>query len=441
MRPFRGLGIVLAVVLGLGVIFTFVLGRSYGELALKAPPFNRLGYVPSFDPEEDVTLGLVPNADNVSAPKPQNNIRVIEVYPTQTLLIAGGKAVTIIDHKAPATLASLVKLIDKPGWISEEDNDLIVMKAAVILQRGSVMNISAPITTGVLMETRPGVFLGDWAKSKLTINGVQIVAGNNKVPDAYEVPAETAGRPFILADQGATMNITHSDIEYLGRDWNSSYGVTWAKGSTGSITYSTLDHDFIGLYTNDAHNVVMSHDVTDYNSLYGIDPHSGSTNLTVTYNTSEYNGRHGIIFSNHVEHSVVAHNITRFNHLNGIMMDETSINNVISDNDSDHNQADGMVFQNSPNNTATGNLIENNRVGVTVRGSNSKILLSKNTVSGNLAPAQGISLSGNTQSNNGGDWEPGRIGLIWGADGLLFLVFLVCTLVSNLRRNRIAVTA
>jgi len=32
-----------------------------------------------------------------------------------------------------------------------------------------------------------------------------------------------------------TMVISNSTFRYLGRDWNSSYGVAWSKGSTGSV--------------------------------------------------------------------------------------------------------------------------------------------------------------------------------------------------------------
>ena len=59
-KPPRKLGgyfIVIGLALGIGLIGTFVLGRSYSELALQKEAFDRLQYVPSFDPIEDATLG------------------------------------------------------------------------------------------------------------------------------------------------------------------------------------------------------------------------------------------------------------------------------------------------------------------------------------------------------------------------------------------------
>jgi len=87
-----------------------------------------------------------------------------------------------------------------------------------------------------------------------------------------------------------------------------------------------------------------------YNSLYGVDPHSGSSHLRIEYNTSNFNGRHGIIFSDHVTDSIVRYNVTKGNGLNGIMMDEASTGNTIQHNIIADNDSDGIVLANSNDN-------------------------------------------------------------------------------------------
>ena len=99
-KPPRKLGgylIVIGLALGIGLIGTFVLGRSYSELALQKEAFDRLQYVPSFDPIEDATLGLSPNSSNVVAAVPDPKIRAIRIFPTQIIEVVGGKAVKSID--------------------------------------------------------------------------------------------------------------------------------------------------------------------------------------------------------------------------------------------------------------------------------------------------------------------------------------------------------
>ncbi len=186
------------------------------------------------------------------------------------------------------------------------------------------------------------------------------------------------------------MIIKDSTFSYLGRDWNSSYGVSWSKHSYGSVTDSTFDHDFIGVYANDSGSLQVLHDKFYYNSLYGIDPHSGSSPLLVEYNTSDFNGRHGIIFSDHVTNSIVQYNVTEGNGLNGIMMDEASIGNVIKHNTVMDNDSDGVVIANSGDNIVADNLVSGNRVGITVRGDTPGAKIFGNTITANKLASEGV---------------------------------------------------
>lgn len=427
-----GYVIVLAVVLGLGLVATFVLGRTYSDLALQKEPFQRLPYVASFDPVEDVTLGLPPNSTNAIAGKPTTAIRAIEIYPTQTILLAGGNAVRSINVRAPATLKDLVRVVAKPGWISESMHT-VTLNAAVVVEHGSSLKIAAPATSQVVLSVRPGVFLAAW-QGKLNLSGVYVHASNTEVPTTFSAPNHVAGRPFVLAAQYSSMTISDCVFRYLGRDWNSSYGLSWSNGSTGSITNSTVGHDFIGVYSNDSHRLRVEHDQFYHNSLYGVDPHSGSSHLLIEYNTSNFNGRHGIIFSNHVTDSIVRYNVTKGNGLNGIMMDESSAHNTIDNNIVLDNKSDGIVIANSSNNVVSANTVSGNRVGISVRGNTENTAISKNIITHNIMAAQGTSLPGNVVSANGGQWSPRRIGLIWLCALGLLMGLLIVTRFSPSRR-------
>ena len=161
MRRTKPAGYLISVgaALGIALICTFVLGRTYSELALKKEPFHRLYYVPSFDPVEDVTLGLSPNSTNAGATKPAAAIRAIEIYPAQTVMLAGGRAVRIINKRAPRTLRDLVKIVRDRQWISES-SATVTLNAAVVIEHGNSMTIAAPVTgTQVLVMTvRPRAY-------------------------------------------------------------------------------------------------------------------------------------------------------------------------------------------------------------------------------------------------------------------------------------------
>jgi poly(beta-D-mannuronate) C5 epimerase len=434
----RGIGsyvIVFGTVVGAALIGTFVLGRSYSQLALQKEPFDRNEYTPSFDPIEDATLGLSPNSGNAFASTIDVNIRAIEVFPTQTVLLAGGKAVRTINQTAPSTLDKLVRSVGNTQYLAEIGS-VVTLKSAVILQH-STMTIAAPTTTEVVMTVKKAVFLAANGAAtspgavnipaSLTISHVYVHASDANTPNAYLEPTQTEGRPFVLAVADAKMNIDHSTFRYLGRDWNTSYGLSWSKGATGSITNSALEHNFIGVYTNDSPSLKVLNNTLNYNSLYGVDPHSGSSHMDIENNTADYNGRHGIIFSDHVTAGTVRNNTTEYNGLNGIMMDEFSTGNVIEGNTSAFNHSDGIVLANSSNNTVLSNKIASNRIGITVRGSTAGTIALHNTIVHNKKAGQGLPLSHNTATGNGGEWRVDRIVLIWEIAGALLIVLFIVT--------------
>jgi mannuronan 5-epimerase len=432
-RRTRPGGYLISVVtaLGIALICTFVLGRTYSELALKKEPFGRLSYVSSFDPVEDVTLGLSPNSTNAVVAKPSAAIRAIEIYPAQTVMLAGGRAVRIIDKHAPGTLRDLVRTIADRRWISES-SATVILNAAVIVEHGSSMTIAAPVTSRLVMTVRPGVFLGA-SQGELTITGVYVRASDASVPDTFTSPSRDIGRPFLLATQGSRMIIKDSTLKYLGRDWNSSYGVTWSKHSTGSVSNSAFDRNFIGVYSNDSTGLQVMHDKFCYNSLYGVDPHSSSSHLVIEYNNSDFNGRHGIILSDHVTGSIVQYNMTRGNGLNGIMMDKASTGNTVAHNIIADNDSDGVVIANSDGNVVADNTVSGNRVGITVRGSTRGTEIFGNTLTANRMAIEGAALSRNRAYDNGGTWSGSRIGMIWSDAFALLLVLLGITWIMKRR--------
>jgi poly(beta-D-mannuronate) C5 epimerase len=432
-KPPRKLGgyfIVIGLALGIGLIGTFVLGRSYSELALQKEAFDRLQYVPSFDPIEDATLGLSPNSSNVVAAVPDPNIRALRIFPTQIIEVVGGKAIKSIDTPAPATLQALVSTVNDPTWLALSGH-AVTLKAAVILQNGSSMSIAAPVITDVVMQAHEGVFLAA-DHAALSLSGVDVRASDSKVPTTFSRPEQTASRPFVLA-VGSKLDITGSTFRYLGRDWNSSYGVSWSKGSIGSVTGSRFEHNFIGVYTNGSPRLLVQHSVFLHNSLYGIDPHSGSSHMSIIDNTSNYNGRHGIIFSDHVTAGIVRGNTTIGNGLNGIMMDEASTGNLIAGNTVTGNRSDGIVMANSSNNRIEGNTVTGNRIGITLRGSTTGTVLTQNVITNNKMAIQGGSSAGNHVRDNGGEWSAARIARVWIVSAILLLLLLILTWFSKRR--------
>ena len=85
---------------------------------------------------------------------------------------------------------------------------------------------------------------------------------------------------------------------YLGFGDVESYGLSWrTEGSGGHITNSVIAHLYFGLYSFDVGGLTISDNEVRDNVLYGIDPHTGSHNLTIERNIVHDNGKHGIILA------------------------------------------------------------------------------------------------------------------------------------------------
>ncbi|HTT60013.1 MAG TPA: right-handed parallel beta-helix repeat-containing protein [Acidimicrobiales bacterium] len=406
-----------------------IVGRtldSYGNVPTR--PF----YVPAPSPIVTSALGLLPTATDAHMGEPSPSIRAIEVEPQGIQLVDGGKIVRTISGTGPLTsLSAIRRSVDQANWISQAAGGEFTLRAALIFESGTRATLAAPQVTQIRMVDLPGVFLG-LNSADVTIRGVAVSAVG--VPSFRD--DEPPYRPFVVADGGSTLNVVASSFTGLGYDWNSSYGVSWMS-STGRAIDSTFEHNFIGAYTEEAQGLTFSGDVFAHNFVYGLDPHTYSSDLLVTHNRAFDNVRHGIIFSKFVTASTVSDNVSTHNGENGIMMDASSNGNVIEHNTVTNNRGDGIVLSGSKSERITGNVIEHNRVGVNVYGAGSASdYVRANTIASNVAPYQGLS-SGthNTIFDNGVRyrWILWWVAPVFGLVLMLMLASAGCSLVERRR--------
>jgi poly(beta-D-mannuronate) C5 epimerase len=425
---------VVAVLVTAGVA-TFVVGKDYRSVAATKKYFHRHAFIPSFDPITDAEVGYAPSAMATNPGVQSAKVRAIELYPQRVVLVAGGLPVrTIALRKPVTTMKALALRIGAPSWISTAGKS-VTLKTALIVQPHSLLRIAAPETTELVLRSKPGVFLGS-VTARLELSGVAVHGTDRSTPEISKNSRMDLGRPFVVAYSHSTMVIRNSSFRDLGRDWNASYGVSWSLGSTGGVTGSTFERNFIGVYTDHAHDLLVAHNVFRGNTLYGVDPHSYSVRMDIEHNLSESNGRHGIIFSDHVTAGIVRGNITRDNDLNGIMMDASSTGNRIVGNLSADNRGDGIVLADSPRNTILDNRVLRNRIGLQARGPRDHETIAGNELAGNSLASQGLSLGGNSVHGNGGQWKPGVVKVIWVGAVPFLLLLAALTAVSQRRYNR-----
>ncbi len=111
-------------------------------------------------------------------------------------------------------------------------------------------------------------------------------------------------RPRLLPVPETRLDISDSELAYLGYGYLESYGVSWrvadvALGTgiaTGVVTGSEFHHNYFGAYTYGAVDMVWTGNEFHDNDVYGLDPQDDSRDFLVEGNSFHDNGKHGLIF-------------------------------------------------------------------------------------------------------------------------------------------------
>jgi peptidoglycan/LPS O-acetylase OafA/YrhL len=321
----------------------------------------------------------------------------IQVGTTSLSLVLGGKLQRIIPlpGPGPVTLPEMTALINDPTWLAQTSPGVFELKASVIQDPGTTINVVSPAVSVLRLDmSQADAFGGSHATANF--DGVTVESWLPKKNEPVQAPKN--GRPCVIYGNTSQLNILHSTMEYLGSDETSSYGVSWrVAGTNGTVNDSIFQHNFFGAYTFQAKNVIFEHSVFRDNTFYGLDPHTGSSHLTIIDNNVYGNHDHGIVFSRYVTHSLVSGNYVHGNKVNGIMMDFHSDRNVITDNIVMSGSARDNVYKNTIKNNGVGirashegsnldnihnNTIRGGRVGVQLYGGATTTQVSKNVIKG-----------------------------------------------------------
>jgi parallel beta-helix repeat protein len=327
------------------------------------------------------------------------------------------------------SITSLAALVNNPSWLDESKPGVVTMSAALVVSRGAQLHISG--ISRLALSNKVGVFLGTLA-GNITMSGVHVAVTGSSAK-SY--------RPFIVADERSTLDIANSTIKGLGWNWGSSYGVAWLHGSRGDVVNSTIEDNYIGVFTDHAKNVTLRHDTVSHNILYGVNPNDHTTNFSVLDTTVSENGGHGIIFAHNVTSSSVRNSVVNRNGEDGIMMFDSSSKNVVDANTVAGNAGDGVGITNSEKVQVIGNTVKNNRDGIDVIGQSPNVSASHNALTDNAAGGQGIALSSSNvvKAALGPRLNLTRVREVWEVAAGLALALMVATLILRFRRSRMLV--
>ena len=291
------------------------------------------------------------------------------------ILLSGGQNVP---------LSALSAKLNKPDMLKETAPGEWTLYKTIEIASGASLKLDAPSVRWLKMRSDDGGFASLRALGGgIDVNGACVTSWNEAkatVDDDY-----LNGRAYILARDGAQMTIDKSELHYLGFGDVESYGLSWrTEGSGGKLTNSVVSNMYFGVYSFDVGGLVINDNEVRDNILYGIDPHTGSHNLTIERNIVHDNGKHGIILAEDCTDSVIRDNVVYRNQHHGIVLYLHSDRNLIEGNETFANAAQGININEASNNTIKSNRVyDNTESGIGVGQTAKDNVVENNDVRGN----------------------------------------------------------
>lgn len=172
--------------------------------------------------------------------------------------------------------------------------------------------------------------------------------------------------------QMSRMDITNSELCYLGYRSGGAYGVVWrvlgsdtgsntAVNVMGSLVNSRLHHNYIGAYASGAKGLQWLTNEIHHNEEYGMDLQSESDQGLLQGNNVHHNGNHGIFASVKCRQLTIRGNMCWNNEQAGILMDQDSSDALIEANQCYENGSSGITVAAGFRNIISGNILARNQ--------------------------------------------------------------------------------
>ena len=330
-------------------------------------------------------LGLINNRS--LAQEPDQNSR------TGTGCIAldtdeeNGKNTIAVSCSHPSTLTDIYNSIQNQEILKREDNSTSnrstwILDATIIVEKDSTLVINSSDTKWlkILAGDKNGDGDRDIVNSitvfgNLIIDSVKITSWDPKNNDVikFEVDIlpsrefehtgiDAIPRPYIKTEDetSGTMNITNSEIAYLGYECGSGCsGISYyGNNGTSIVKNNEIHHDRFGFYSVGVGGVVLEDNNVHDNFMYGFDPHTATHDMIIRNNTVHDHGAMGIICSLDCYNITIEGNEVYNSAGSGIMFSRNMSDSVARNNDV-HDEEKCIFLSQSPNNEVYDNDISN----------------------------------------------------------------------------------
>ena len=272
-------------------------------------------------------------------------------------------------------LTEVYNTLDYTDILIEESPRVWILNANIRVDDGSTFYLNSTDTSWLKINSTDGVAYFIEVRGSMQIDSVRITGWDTQNNTFAETDAKgKIPRSYIKVVEGsdipAKTDVTNSEIAYLGFNDSRSFGLSYYAGADSVIGNNKIHNLWYGFYSANyrfgVYNITIENNHFYNNTLYGIDPHSGSHHLVIRNNTVNDNGKHGIICSKHCYNLLIEKNRVFNNFDRGIMLDKNITKSIIRNNTVGGNTVQIAIHTISDNNEIYGNNVYGGEAGIEI---------------------------------------------------------------------------
>ena len=294
-----------------------------------------------------------------SAPARQGDLEVSYDEDEDTVFVRGDGS---------TTLPALARDLDDRDLLRDLGRGQWLLSANLMVEDGAALRIAGPEVRHLKLRSDADGYV--WLRvfgGQLDIEDTRVTSWD---PANDAVDEEVGdGRSYILARDGAEMNVRRAETSYLGFDADESFGLSWRmEGTTGELVDSCVAYNYYGMYSFEVEpGLVIRGNEVHHNVLYGIDPHDRSNELVIEDNVAHDNGADGIILAEGCSDARIRNNKSYNNKEHGFVLYQGSNGNLVEGNTAYRNGLSGINVNDADENTIRNNTVyENGASGISV---------------------------------------------------------------------------
>jgi parallel beta-helix repeat protein len=325
--------------------------------------------------------------DSSSPPFPSNNASGCVTYNSEERMITvtcNTTDLTQIDHslRDPDILQRDANI--EKGWI---------LNSGITIAQNAILYINSTDTSWLKILADEETAYPIYVSGSLKIDSTRISSWNpntnnytsslDSQRDGRDVQIGTP-RPYITVNDDATgtTDITNSELMSLGYESGYGGGRTGLRyeGGDGSLIKGNNIHDlYFGFYSKGVGGIRIEDNYIHDNIHYGLDPHTGTHDMTIKNNTVHDNGGIGIICSLDCYNITIEDNVVYNNTKMGIMFSRNMTDSIARFNNVS-NEDRGIVISESSNNEIYNNTVSESGSGIEVDEDSFENTIHDNTI-------------------------------------------------------------